>query len=241
MKYAVVSDIHGNLESLEKALTLIAPDEKILCLGDIVGYGPNPNECVRMVRDRATDTVLGNHDVAAVDNFGVEYFNPAARRAIEWTQRVIDKDLVNWLNTLSYEARHPNFLMVHGAPVHYFEYLLDKRHARAAFDRTDAPLIFVGHTHIAEYYSIDEAGGIGHAHMQHGGRLQLEGGLRYIIDVGSIGQPRDLNPQPSFVRYDDEAKTIEWVRYDYDVAGVQQKIVDAELPAALAARLDVGR
>ncbi|MFN2448864.1 MAG: metallophosphoesterase [Candidatus Baltobacteraceae bacterium] len=241
MKYAVVSDIHANLESLEKALSLIGEDETILCLGDIVGYGPNPNECVRLVRDRATETVLGNHDVAAVDNFGVEYFNPAARRAIEWTQRVIDKDVIVWLNSLSYEMRHPAFLMVHGAPVHYFEYLLDKRHARAAFDRTDAPLIFVGHTHIAEYYSLDAAGEVGHAHMQHGGELHMEEGKRYIVDVGSIGQPRDLNPQPCFVRYDDETQVVQWVRYDYAVDEVKAKMVLAELPAALAARLDVGR
>lgn len=241
MKYAIVSDIHSNLESLQKAFSLIGPDEKIMCLGDIVGYGPNPNECLRLVRERASEVVLGNHDVAAVDNFGVEYFNPAARRAIEWTQRVIDKEMVDWLNGLSYEMRHPQFLMVHGAPVHYFEYLLDKRHARAAFDRTDAPIVFVGHTHIAEYYSLDAQGNIGHAHMQTGGELVLDKSLRYIIDVGSIGQPRDLNPQPCFVRFDDETRVVQWVRYDYPIAEVQAKIVQAELPPALAARLDVGR
>lgn len=241
MRYAILSDIHGNLESLQKALALVGENDRVLCLGDIVGYGPNPNECVRLVRDRAAETVLGNHDVAAVDNFGVEYFNPAARTAIEWTQRVIEPDVVAWLNGLSYEVRQPGFLMVHGAPVHYFEYLLDKRHARAAFDRTDAPLIFVGHTHIAEYYSLDAEGSVGHAHMQHGGELRLSPGTRYIVDVGSIGQPRDLNPQPCFVFYDDEARTVEWIRYDYPLGEVQRKIGEAHLPPALAARLDVGR
>jgi len=241
VRYAVVSDIHGNLESLQKALSFVREGDRVLCLGDIVGYGPNPNECVRLVRERATDVVLGNHDVAAVDNFGIEYFNAAARRAIEWTQTVIDPEVVDWLNGLSYEIRRPNFLMVHGAPVHYFEYLLDKRHAKAAFDRTDAPLIFVGHTHIAEYYALEPDGSISHAHMQMGGELQLEAGKRYIIDVGSVGQPRDLNPQPCFVFYDDERNHIQWVRYDYPIEEVQQKIVDAELPHALAARLDVGR
>lgn len=241
MRYAILSDIHGNLESLQSALALIGDDETILCLGDIVGYGPNPNECVQLVRERAAEVVLGNHDVAAVDNFGVEYFNPAARRAIEWTQRVIDRDLVAWLNDLSYEMRHPQFLMVHGAPVHYFEYILDKRQARAAFDRTDAQIIFIGHTHIAEYYSLDAAGAIEHAHMQHGGELYLEENKRYIIDVGSVGQPRDLNPQPSFVRFDDQARLVQWVRYDYAVGDVKAKIAEADLPLALAARLDVGR
>ena len=102
------------------------------------------------------------------------------------------------------------YLLVHGAPVHYFEYLLDKRHAKAAFERTDAPLIFVGHTHIAEYYGLEPDGSISHAHMQHGGSIELEPGKRYIIDVGSIGQPRDLNPQASFVFFDDEKRTVEW-------------------------------
>jgi predicted phosphodiesterase len=241
VRYAVFSDIHGNLESLQKAMSLIREDDKVLCLGDIVGYGPNPNECVRMIRDRASDAVLGNHDVAAVDNFGVEYFNTAARRAIEWTQDVLESDVIDWLNELGYEIRHPNFLMVHGAPVHYFEYLLDKRHAKAALERTDAPLVFVGHTHIAEYYALEPDGSISHAHMQQGGELQLEPGKRYVIDVGSIGQPRDLNPQPCFVIYDDERNHVQWVRYDYPIADVQQKIVSAELPHALAARLDVGR
>jgi predicted phosphodiesterase len=241
VRYAVFSDIHGNLESLQRAFELVEPSDRVLCLGDIVGYGPNPNECVRMIRERAYQVVLGNHDVAAVDNFGVEYFNPAARRAIEWTQTVIEPDVVAWLNGLSYEIRDDRYLLVHGAPVHYFEYLLDKRHAKAAFERTDAPIVFVGHTHIAEYYALEPDGTISHQHMQNGGELALDREKRYIIDVGSIGQPRDLNPQPSFVLFDADANVVKWIRYDYPIKEVQQKIVDAELPHALAARLDVGR
>ena len=241
MRYAVISDIHGNLESLECALRLLEPDDGVLCLGDIVGYGPNPNECVKLVRDRATYAVLGNHDVAAVDNFGVEYFNPVAREAIKWTQSVIDDESVEWLRGLSYELRRPDFLMVHGAPVRYFEYLLDKRHAKAAFQRTDAPLIFVGHTHIAEYYALEPDGGVSHAHMQQGGELQLEPEERYIIDVGSVGQPRDLNPKPCMVLYDSENRSVRWVRYDYPVEQVQRKMAELGLPRALIARLDVGR
>ncbi|HEV2261192.1 MAG TPA: metallophosphoesterase family protein [Candidatus Rubrimentiphilum sp.] len=241
MRYAVVSDIHGNLESLQAAFALLRPDDRILCLGDIVGYGPDPNACVQMIRDRATETVLGNHEVAAVDNFGVEYFNPAARSAIEWTQGVLDKPNAEWLNSLSYEVRHPEFLMVHGAPVHYFEYILDKRRAKAAFERTDAPIIFVGHTHVAEYYVLEPDGSVGHEHRQHGGELILDPQKRYIIDVGSVGQPRDLNPQPSFVFYEPHERRVQWVRYDYPIAKVQEKIRVAGLPEVLAVRLDQGR
>ena len=241
MKYAVLSDVHGNLESLQCALALIPEDHALVCLGDMVGYGPNPNECVALLRQRVKHAVLGNHDLAALENFGVEYFNDAARAAIAWTQSVLDTDNRTWLNTLSYELRFPQFLLVHGAPVNYFEYILDKRTALQAFSRTDAPLVFVGHTHIAEWWTLEPDGSIGHRHMQHGGDLQLEADRRYIIDVGSVGQPRDLNPEASFAIFDDEAGTVRWVRYEYPIAVVQKKIRDANLPGYLADRLKVGR
>jgi diadenosine tetraphosphatase ApaH/serine/threonine PP2A family protein phosphatase len=241
VKYAIFSDIHGNLESLRAAFALVEEGDRILCLGDTVGYGPNPNECVELIRERASLTILGNHDVAAIDNFGVEYFNDAAKAAIHWTQGVIDKANIEWLNGLGYEIRQPEFLLVHGAPVNYFEYILDKRTAAKAFERTDAPIVFVGHTHIAEYYCLEPDGSISHAHMQHGGELQLEADKRYIIDVGSIGQPRDLNPQASFVRYDSDARIARWIRYDYSIEAVQAKMREVELPPALARRLEIGR
>jgi len=213
----------------------------LLCLGDIVGYGPNPNECVQLIRERATATVLGNHDVAAIDNFGLSYFNPAAREAMEWTQTVLNKESVAWLNTLGYEFRLPEFLLVHGAPVNYFEYILDKPAAARAFAATDAPLIFIGHTHIAEYYALKPDGSIAHKHMQHGGTFTLEDDNRYIVNVGSVGQPRDLNPQASFAFYEPATKTVTVNRYDYPIERVQEKIASAHLPAALAHRLVMGR
>src|SRR5512146_1316686 len=120
MRYAVMSDVHGNLESLQCAFSFLRDDDVLMCLGDIVGYGPNPNECVGMIRERARHAVLGNHDLAALENFGVEYFNDVARAAIAWTQGVLSDENRAWLNTLSYELRFPEFLLVHGAPVNYF-------------------------------------------------------------------------------------------------------------------------
>lgn len=241
MKYAIVSDIHGNIESLDRALKQVDDEDTVLCLGDIVGYGPNPNECVARIRERAKSAVLGNHDLAALENYGVEYFNEAAREAIAWTQGVLNEENRAWLNALSYELRFPDFLLVHGAPVDYFEYILDKRSAMKAFSLTDAPLVFVGHTHIAEYWVQEPDGSIGHRHMQDGGSLKLEEGKRYIVDVGSVGQPRDLNPQASFVKYDSATRLVEWVRYEYPIFAVQQKIHEAHLPDYLAARLEAGR
>lgn len=241
MKYAIVSDVHANLESLQHALALVAQDDVLISLGDVVGYGPNPNECVALLRDRCGHAVLGNHDLAAVENFGVENFNPAARAAIGWTQGVLDESSRAWLNALPYELRLPEFLLVHGAPVEYFEYILDKGTAARAFQRTDARIVFVGHTHIAEYWSLDAEGNIGHKHMQKGGALDLEDDKRYIIDVGSVGQPRDLNPEPCIVSYDPEAHRVEWTRYKYPIEQVQRKMREAGLPAHLITRLNAGR
>ena len=241
MRYAIVSDVHGNLESLQRAFDRIAADDLLVCLGDIVGYGPNPNECVRLIRERAAHAVLGNHDLAALENFGVEYFNDAARAAIAWTQGVLDEENRAWLNGLAYELRLPEFLLVHGAPVNYFEYILDKRTAAKAFANTEAPVIFIGHTHIAEYWVQEPDGEIGHKHMQHGGELVFEPGKRYIVDVGSVGQPRDLNPEASFAFYEPAKRRVEWVRYPYPITEVQHKIHEAHLPDYLAVRLEVGR
>lgn len=241
MRYAIVSDVHGNLESLERVFSMISGEDVLLSLGDVVGYGPNPNECVAGLRGRCQHAVLGNHDLAATENFGVENFNNAARAAIAWTQRVLDQASRDWLNDLPYEMRLPEFLLVHGAPVNYFEYILDKSTAARAFDATDARIVFVGHTHIAEYWTLDPDGNVGHKHMQQGGELKLEEEKRYIIDVGSVGQPRDLNPKASFVLYDPAARRVTWTRYAYPIGEVQRKMRAAGLPAYLVDRLQVGR
>lgn len=241
MRYAIVSDVHGNLESLRHVLSVLSEDDALVSLGDVVGYGPNPNECVAALRDRCRLAVLGNHDLAAVENFGVEHFNRAAREAIGWTQGVLDDSSRAWLDLLPYELRLPDFLLVHGAPVNYFEYILDKDAAARAFDATDARIVFVGHTHIAEYWVREADGTIGHKHMQHGGVLELQGEKRYIVDVGSVGQPRDLNPQACFVFYDPDRQRVEWIRYDYPIGDVQTKMRQAGLPVYLVDRLRVGR
>jgi diadenosine tetraphosphatase ApaH/serine/threonine PP2A family protein phosphatase len=241
VKFAIVSDIHANVEALEAVFDRISADHAVLCLGDVVGYGPNPNECVALVRARAQAMVLGNHDVAAVDGFGIEFFNPAARAAMEWTRSVIERDHVTWLDALAYEWRADDYLMVHGAPVDYFAYILDKRAAARAFEATDAPLVFVGHTHLADYYALAPDGSIAHAHRQNGGRLDFEPGVRYIVNAGSVGQPRDLNPEASFATYDSIERSVVWERVPYALARTQAKIEAAHLPESLARRLATGR
>jgi len=241
VRYAVVSDIHSNLESLTAVFARIAPDDEVLCLGDIVGYGPNPNECIGLVRERAAGCILGNHDVAAIDGHGLSYFNANARVALEWTQGVLSPENLSWLDGLAYEIRMPEYLLVHGAPVDYFEYILDTAGAAKAFAATDAPLIFVGHTHVAESYALEPSGEIVQKRRPRGGTLELEPGTRYLINVGSVGQPRDRNPEACFVFFDPDARTIVWERSPYAIARVQEKIDAAHLPPALGERLSVGR
>lgn len=241
MTYAIVSDIHSNLEALDAVFARIDAHDRILCLGDIVGYGPDPNACIARVRARAHETVLGNHDVAAIDSHGLEFFNDAARSALEWTQGQLAPEHLDWLDGLSYELRHPDFLLVHGAPVEYFTYILDKAAATRAFAATDATLIFVGHTHIADAYALGPDGTLEHRFFQQGGTLDLIEGHRYIVNVGSVGQPRDLNPDASFVRFDDAARRVQWERVPYAIEETQRKIAAARLPEALGRRLGAGR
>ncbi len=241
MRYAIVSDIHSNLEALTAVLARCEPGDQVLCLGDVVGYGPNPNECVALVRALASACVLGNHDVAAIDDHGLTYFNPMAREAIEWTQRVLLPEHAEWLDGLAYELRMPDYLLVHGAPVDYFEYIMDTDAAAKAFAATDAPLVFVGHSHVAESYALAADGQIVQRRRPRGGTLELESGTRYLINVGSVGQPRDRNPEASFAFFDDAARTIVWERIRYPIARVQAKIEAAHLPSALAERLSAGR
>jgi len=190
VRYAIVTDIHGNIEALDVALSQLGADDAVWCLGDIVGYGPNPNECVNRVRERAAVTILGNHDLAAIDNFGIEWFNPAAQEAIRWTQGVLSKENAQWLNTLNYEHREANHLLVHGAPQpDYFDYILDKDSARKAFAATDATLIFIGHTHIAELYALAPE-----ARVAEGERMAADvgDGLRAVGAVGGVADIDDV-------------------------------------------------
>jgi diadenosine tetraphosphatase ApaH/serine/threonine PP2A family protein phosphatase len=154
---------------------------------------------------------------------------------------VIEPGHAAWLDALSYEIRRDDYLMVHGAPVDYFTYILDKLGAANAFAATDAPLIFVGHTHLADYYALSPDGSIAHAFRQNGGRLDLESGVRYIVNAGSVGQPRDLNPDASFATFDAEARSVVWERVPYAVGRTQEKIEAACLPEVLARRLERGR
>jgi len=243
LRYGILSDVHSNLPALTTVLDALdeAGAEELVCLGDIVGYGPNPNECVTMLRKRRAVTVIGNHDEAASKASGDEDFNPIARLAIEWTRSALSADNVSFLASLPDTALFDDFAVVHGAPEHRFAYILDAAGARHAFQHVKKPLTFVGHSHVAEVYYQDERGRTYHDRLLHGGLIAIEPEYRYIVNPGSVGQPRDRNPQASFALYDSEARSIDVRRVTYDIASVRRRIEAAHLPSELGARLETGR
>ncbi|MBV8170815.1 MAG: metallophosphoesterase family protein [Candidatus Eremiobacteraeota bacterium] len=242
MRYAIVSDIHSNLEALQAVMAEIDAmgADRLLCLGDIVGYGPSPNECCDLLRERAVTAIAGNHDAAAVRAAEAERFNPLARAAIAWTRTQLTPENLDFLAGLPRERRIDGLSLVHGAPVHHFEYIMDVSDAQRAFERTGDALTLVGHSHVAEVYYQDPGGRTFQQRLLHGGRIDIVPEFRYIINVGSVGQPRDRNPQASFAVYDSEASAVHVLRVAYDIDRVRERMARAELPEPLSERLAAG-
>lgn len=242
MRYGIVSDVHSNIEALHAVLAALDVEgvDTLLCLGDIVGYGPSPNECCESLRDRGCVSIAGNHDEAAATQVGLELFTPLAREALEWNRAVLKAEHLSMLGALPRERTIGGFDIVHGAPVYHFEYILDTLDAEAAFGRTDASLTFVGHTHVAEVYYQDSTGRTYQQRLAHGGRIEISPEYRYIVNPGSVGQPRDRNPQAAFAICDTEAHIVDVKRVTYDVPSVQRRIEQAGLPSQLGERLAVG-
>jgi predicted phosphodiesterase len=253
MRYGIVSDIHSNLTALEAVLEQLDAMNvgQLLCLGDIVGYGPQPNECCEVLRARGCIAIAGNHDEAAVMTSSSERFNSLAARAIEWTRQELTPENRAYLRELPRERHFDSFDIVHGAPQEHFDYILGLTDACAAFEKVRMPLTFVGHTHVAEvffqeYHDGDkpsgrpEPGRTFHQRLANGGRIEVIPQYRYIINPGSVGQPRDRNPQASFALFDDGLNVIDVRRVTYDIAGVRKKMESARLPVELAERLGLG-
>jgi predicted phosphodiesterase len=232
VRLAIISDIHGNLEALTTALQLIkkhAADETI-CLGDVVGYGANPNECLTIVRERCSVILLGNHDAAVIDLAVADQFTINARLSAIWTNRVLLKKNKEFLETLPLTKSRNEILLAHGSPFEPEEwhYIISEYEAMEAFQAFPEQLCFVGHSHIPVIFS------------EKGTTALVAPGDRFIINVGSIGQPRDGNPQLSFGIFDTGTWMYKNIRADYDIPAAAQKIKKAGLPRALADRLMFG-
>lgn len=237
---ALVSDIHANFEALAAVLAEIdkrRPD-RVICLGDVVGYGGSPNECLDAIRLRCETVLLGNHDAAASGGPEVARFNIYARVAAEWTAKTLTRENREYLEQLPLTASLGSFFLVHASPAcpRDWEYLLDRFDAEPQFQYFSEPLCFIGHTHQPAVYMDDPSGCKSLPLFP----LSLEVNRRYIVNVGSVGQPRDHDPRACFAVYDEAAKKVEYTRVPYDISGAQAKIRAAQLPEVLAARLATG-
>ena len=239
MRYAIVSDIHGNLAAFEACLSDAGDVGGLWCLGDTVGYGPCPNECVRRVRDLATHSVLGNHDAAAIDREDLSLFSPTARKSGLWTRRCLEDDVAAYLRSLPLRVEVGDVVLVHATPASpsKWHYLFSATFAQFEFAAFEERICFIGHSHVPAIY---ENATQGAQPASSNGPRALRAGCRYIVNVGSVGQPRDGDPRASYGLYDDERETIEIRRVGYEIAETQRKIREACLPAALAERLAYG-
>ncbi|HHS51086.1 MAG TPA: metallophosphoesterase [candidate division Zixibacteria bacterium] len=236
MKIAVLSDIHGNLPALEAVLddARTVADE-IVCLGDIVGYGASPVECIELIRATASLVVAGNHDYGAVGRHPLSKFSSFARAVIEWTSAQIGADNKEWLSSLKLVSSRAGAKFVHSSPLspeswHYIRMNLD---VDALFEAFAERVCFVGHTHEPAVWDMS-----GNAMPASDFAMSRE--RRYIVDVGSVGQPRDEDPRACYVVFDIEEQNIEFRRVEYDIESAVKAIENAGLPDNLAVRLRFG-
>ena len=243
MTYGLLSDIHGNLEALDAVLNELRGVSAFLCLGDIVGYGADPGPCIERISSLPhLICVAGNHDLAAIGSYDLNWFNPYAKAAVEWTAEQLSPSHRSCLGSLPLTAHADGAILVHGSLPDEMDYVTTPSEARRCFDAMPAELALIGHTHVAEFYRTKRRTRFpDQVALWSGGRIELTDDLRYIINPGAIGQPRDGNPDASFGLWDVAAKTIEVRRVSYDVLSAQARIREAGLPDYLADRLTVGR
>jgi diadenosine tetraphosphatase ApaH/serine/threonine PP2A family protein phosphatase len=243
MRYALFSDIHGNLEALQAVLEDISAEsvDRLICLGDIVGYGASPNECVATVRDSGAEAIAGNHDHAATGQLDIEYFNDYATSAILWTRQALSAEARQYLERLPLEIVHPGIRIAHASPHRpgEWEYVLSTQEAARQFELFTEPICFVGHSHYPCLYRLDN-GRVREMEFPDNEPLVLPDGCRHLVNVGSVGQPRDNNPQAAWALYEPDDRRLTLRRIDYPVEKAQARILETTLPPFLADRLAQG-
>jgi diadenosine tetraphosphatase ApaH/serine/threonine PP2A family protein phosphatase len=241
MRYGIISDIHGNLEALEAVLSECRNLEvgALLCAGDVVGYGANPKECLDKIRSMKAVIVAGNHDWAVSGKLDFSHFTPDGQAAVMWTRPRLSFEDLDFLSNLPLTLENKDCILVHSALANpsEFTYLTNLAYAGETFALMNVPLCFVGHTHVPKIYI--ETNGKKYEHQAL--FVQVVAGCKYIINVGSVGQPRDGSPMASFCVYDTATQIIEIHRVLYNVKKAQQKIIEAGLPEFLSMRLARGQ
>ena len=232
MRIAIISDIHSNLEALTRTLEIIESKNirEIVCLGDIIGYGANPNECLSLIRKSTQHVLLGNHDEAVFHSAMVYNFNRHARSAVLWTSKQLTNDGMDFLRTLPVKLELGDTFFTHASPhsPQEWNYILTTDDAEANMSHFSQSICFVGHSHIPGIFCDKKE------------VLHVERGSKFIVNVGSVGQPRDHDNRLSFGIFDTESFTYENIRSEYDVKKASEKILHAGLPPSLAERILVG-
>ena len=241
--------MHGNLEALEAFLDHIDDMEYDLIynLGDTIGYGANPNECIEIVQERGIPSVLGNHDDVVLDKYDPEMFNPDARDAVHWCRKNVREENIDILRGLTdfiwIDSALGKALVVHGSPTDKDEYVMSRWHAERAFVNMmsrDIAVAFVAHTHVPCCWVQGPDGAAEFITPDEKEPVRLNPTLKAIVNVGSVGQPRDGDPRGGFVLWDDQKHTVRYFRFNYPISKAQRKIKEAGLPAFLADRLAEG-
>jgi len=245
MRYLIFSDIHGNLEALNALMKFIQKKkiDHFVCLGDLVGYGASPNETIQKVRNlRPLSIIRGNHDKAVTGQDSIETFNPIAAAAIYWTKKNILKKNAEFLGHVKKgpQVVDERFTICHGSPFDEDYYIFGEFDAAEAFDYLKLPLCFFGHTHFPFVYAKRD-GAVESTFLEgNANEVKLEKDVTYLINPGSVGQPRDRNPRVAFAIYDSDIHTVKFHRLEYDLDDAKAKITKAGLPPALAERLSLG-
>lgn len=250
MRILLLSDIHSNLEALEECLGVAPSYDRVVNLGDVVGYGGSPNQVIDRSRQLGDTFVRGNHDKAAAGLVELNDFNPLAGWAAMWTREQLTPDNLEWLRRLPQGPIRfddvPGTQFVHGSPIDEDEYLVTMRDAQEPLTYSSVALTFFGHTHVqGGFCKNSEKGVMQPVYRSRDQRdiceLKLDRETQYLINPGSVGQPRDSDWRAAFAMFDAEAYAISFYRVPYDVQRAQQRILDANLPHRLAQRLALGR
>ncbi len=242
MRYAIFGDIHGNLHALEAVLEAYGSEriDEYLCTGDLVGYGAFPTECLKKVRELCTHVVAGNHDFAVGGKLSLEFFNSYAKAAVQWTRDALSEEEREYLNGLPLTAvRDSDTTIAHATlyDPHAFDYIQTQYDAHLSLQELETTCGFIGHSHIPITFYLKQ-GTVG---WTTEGLIELEGLEAALVNVGSVGQPRDENPLAAYAIFDTTARTVEIKRVDYDIEAAIAAIAAEGLPSILGERLRLGR
>lgn len=240
MRYAILADIHSNLEALDAVLAAIDSErcDETYCLGDVVGYGADPKACLHRIRERGIITVAGNHDLGCIGKFDLSFFNSSAREAALYTIHKLDSSDLAYLATWPLTLETDDFALVHSSPrkPDHFEYLFTVSQAEEAFEEVRSNMTFIGHSHVPVIFYQDPT----LTDYVQASEFFLRRNRKIIFNCGSVGQPRDGNPEAAYAIFDTNIAKIRISRVPYDVDAAARKIIDADLPLILAERLYKG-